>query len=116
MCFDYVTRRPDALSDGLIGRLRGLTFAETPLNAIFRFTWSLEASEARPLLKAPRQNGSSFRADLEQSTQMKKPVNEIRSAQNRAYSTTGRLHKPLETEIRHDKIARHSCKRITEGS
>src|SRR4029077_11653625 len=34
----------------------------------------------------------------------KKPVYEIRSAQNRAYSPTGRLHKPLETEIRHDKI------------
>jgi hypothetical protein len=34
----------------------------------------------------------------------KKPVYEIRSAQNKAYSHTGRLHKPLEAEIRHDKI------------
>ena len=55
-------------------------------------------------MKAAREGGSSFRADLEQSTQIKKPVYEIRSAQNRAYTPTGRLHKPLETEIRHDKI------------
>jgi len=34
----------------------------------------------------------------------KKPVYEIRSAQKREQSPTGRLHKPLETEIRHDKI------------
>ncbi len=54
-------------------------------------------------MKAAREDGSSFRADLEQSTQ-KKSVYEIRSAQNRAYSPTGRLHKPLETEKRHDKI------------
>jgi hypothetical protein len=37
-------------------------------------------------------------------SKLKKPVYEIRSAQNRAYSPTGRLHKPLETEIRDDKI------------
>jgi len=55
-------------------------------------------------LKAPREDGSSFRADLEQSTQIEKPVYEIRSVQERAHSPTGRLHKPLETEIRHDKI------------
>ena len=38
------------------------------------------------------------------SSQPKEPVYEIRSAQNRASSHTGRSHKPLETEIRHDKI------------
>jgi hypothetical protein len=48
--------------------LRGLTFAETPLSAISRFTWSPESTEARPLFKAPREDDSSFRADLEQST------------------------------------------------
>ena len=50
-------------------RLKDLTFAETPLSAISRFTWSPESPEARPLLKAAREDGSSFRADLEQSTQ-----------------------------------------------
>ena len=54
---------------GLKGRLEGLTFAETPLSAISRFTWSPESPEARPLFKAPCKDGSSFRADLEQSTQ-----------------------------------------------
>jgi hypothetical protein len=47
--------------------LGGLTFAEAPLSAISRFTWSPESTEARPLLKAPREDDSSFRADLEQS-------------------------------------------------
>jgi hypothetical protein len=34
--------------------LKGLTFAfaETPLSAISRFSWSPESPEARPLLKA----------------------------------------------------------------
>jgi hypothetical protein len=65
--FDYVIRRLNALSTGLKSRLKGLAFAETPLSAISRFTWSPESSEARPLFKAPREDGSSFRADLEQS-------------------------------------------------
>jgi hypothetical protein len=51
-----------------------LSFAETPLNAISRFTWSPEASEARPLLKAPPEESSSFRVDLEQSTSNKKTL------------------------------------------
>ena len=42
--------------------------AEAPLSAISRFNWSPESPEARPLLKAAREDGSSFRADLEQST------------------------------------------------
>ena len=37
------------------------------LKSISRFNWSPESPEARPLLKAPREDGSSFRADLEQS-------------------------------------------------
>jgi hypothetical protein len=63
---DYVIRRPNALSTELRSRLKGLAFAETPLSAISRFNWSPESPEARPLLKAPREDGSSFRADLEQ--------------------------------------------------
>src|SRR6266480_1496730 len=51
----------------------GLTFAETPLSAISRFNWSPESTEARPPLKAPREDGSSFRADLEQSTPNQRP-------------------------------------------
>jgi hypothetical protein len=69
MILDYVIRRLDAFSAGLKNRLKGLTFAETPLSAISRFSWSPESPEARPLLKAPREDGSSFRADLERSTQ-----------------------------------------------
>ncbi len=65
--FDYVTRRPNALSSALNSRLKGLTFAETPLSAISRFSWSPEASEMRPLCEAPHEDGSSFRANLEQA-------------------------------------------------
>jgi hypothetical protein len=62
---DYVIRRLDALSTGVKGWLKGLTFAETPLNAISTFNGSLEASEVRRLLIATHPDGSSFRADLE---------------------------------------------------
>ena len=58
-------------------RLGGLTFAEAPLSAISRFNWSPESPEARRLFKAPREDGSSFRADLEQSTPIKS-IYEIR--------------------------------------
>ena len=63
--FDYVIRRLNALLTGDKGWLKGLTFAETPLSAISRFTWSSGASDARPLIKAPREDGSSFRANLD---------------------------------------------------
>jgi len=52
--FDYVIRRPNALSTALKSRLRGLTFGETPLSAIPRFSWSPEASDVRWLCEAPR--------------------------------------------------------------
>ena len=65
---DYVIRRLNALLTLGKGWLKGLTFAETPLSAISRFNWSPESPEASPLLKAARKDGSSFRADLEQST------------------------------------------------
>jgi hypothetical protein len=51
----------------------GLTFAETPLSAISRFNWSPESAEVRPLFEAPRQDDSSFRGDLEQSTPNERP-------------------------------------------
>ena len=57
----------------LKSRLRGLTFAEAPLSAISRFNWSPESAEARPLFKAPREDDSSFRADLEQSIPNERP-------------------------------------------
>jgi hypothetical protein len=63
---DHVIRRFNALSAELKGPVGGLTFAEAPLSAISRFTWSPEPPEARPLLKAAREDDSSFRADLEQ--------------------------------------------------
>jgi hypothetical protein len=62
---DYVTRRFNASSAGLKSRLRGLTFAEAPLSTISRSNWSPESAEVRPLLKAPRENGSRFRAELD---------------------------------------------------
>jgi hypothetical protein len=52
----------------LKSRLGGLTFAEAPLSAISRFNWSPESTKARRLFEAPREDDSSFRADLEQST------------------------------------------------
>src|SRR6266496_649547 len=55
----------------LKNRLGGLTFAEAPLSAISRFNWSPESTRARRLFEAPREDDSSFRADLEQSTQIK---------------------------------------------
>jgi hypothetical protein len=65
---DYVTRRFNASSAGLKNRLGSLTFAEAPLSAISRFNWSSESTKARRRFEAPRQDDSSFRADLEQST------------------------------------------------
>ena len=49
----------------LESRLGGLTFAEAPPSAISRSNWSPESAEVRPLFKAPREDDSSFRADLE---------------------------------------------------
>ena len=56
------------LRPGSKAGLGGLTFAEAPLSAISRFNWSPESTKARRLFEAPRQDDSSFRADLEQST------------------------------------------------
>src|SRR5439155_5038878 len=44
--------------------------AETPFSAISRSNWSPESAEVRMLLKAPRRDGSWFRAELEQIENM----------------------------------------------
>jgi hypothetical protein len=89
IAFDYVIRRLNALSSRLKAGWGGLTFAETPLSAISRFTWSPESAEVRPLFKASREDDSSFRADLEQLTANNKPVYEIRHAHDKAHSSRG---------------------------
>src|SRR6266487_6005133 len=73
----------------LKSRLGGLTFAEAPPSAISRSNWSPESAEVRSLFKAPREDDSSFRANLEQSTSNDNPVYEIRNAHNRAHSSRG---------------------------
>ena len=87
--FDYVIRRPNALSTVLNSRLKGLTFGETTACAISRFTWSPEASEMRPLCEVPHGDGSSFRANLEQATP-NKSVYEIRYSHKEARSPARR--------------------------
>ncbi len=53
----------------------GLTFAEAPPSAISRFNWSPESTKARRLFEAPREDDSSFRADLE-FVSLTKPIAE----------------------------------------
>src|SRR5437879_6960231 len=102
---DYVSRRLNALSSRLKSRSEGLTFAETPLSAISRFTWSPESAEVRPPFKASREDDSSFRADLEQLTANNNPVYEIHHAHDRAHSSRGKLHKLFkQKKLRYDKI------------
>jgi len=43
----------------------GWTFSETPVNAISRSNWNPESAEGRPLFKAPREDGSWLRAELD---------------------------------------------------
>ncbi len=66
-------RRLNALSAGSEKPVGGLTFAETPLSAISRFNWSPESAEVRPLFEAPREDDSSFRAELERLTSNERP-------------------------------------------
>jgi len=74
--------------------LKGLTFAETPRSAISRFTWSPGASDTRPLFKAPREDGSSFRADLEESTSKERPFMKFVSLKTQRTHRRGKLNKP----------------------
>ncbi|PYJ95867.1 MAG: hypothetical protein DME68_09580 [Verrucomicrobia bacterium] len=77
----------------------GLTFAETPLSAISRFNWSPESTEARPPLKAPREDGSSFRADLERSTPNKRPFMKFVSLKRKRALRQGKLNKPSSATL-----------------
>ena len=56
------------------GARGGRIFAGTPFSAISRFSWSPESTEARRLLKAPREDGSWFHAGLEHLNQRKKEL------------------------------------------
>ena len=72
----------------------GLTFAEAPLSAISRYTWSTESTEARRLFKAPREDDSSFRADREQSTPNERPFMKFVSLRRQHTHRRGKLDKP----------------------
>jgi hypothetical protein len=74
--------------------LGGLTFAEAPLGAIFRFDWSPESTKARRLFKAPREDGFSFRADLEQSTPNERLFMKFVSLTTERAHRRGELDKP----------------------
>jgi len=74
--------------------LKGLTFAETPLSAISGFTWSSGASDARPPFEAPREDGSSFRADLEESTPNERLFMKFVNLKTQRTHRRGRLNKP----------------------
>jgi len=91
---DYVIRRPNALSTELKSRLKGLTFAETPLSAISRFTWSSGASDARPPFNGPREDGSSFRASLEQATLNERQSMKFVSLRTQRTHRRDKLNKP----------------------
>ncbi len=84
---------------GLKSRLGGLTFAETPLSAISRFNWSPESTEARRPLKAPREDGSSFRADLERSTPNERPFMKFVSLRRKRALRQGKLNKPSSVTL-----------------
>ena len=92
--FDYVIRRLNALSAGPKSRLGGLTFAEAPLSAISRSNWSPESTEARRRFKAPREDDSLFRAELERSTPNRKLFMKFVSLRTERAHRGGTLDKP----------------------
>jgi hypothetical protein len=79
--------------------LGGLTFAEAPLSAISRFSWSPESTEARRLFKAPREDDSWFRADLERSTQNKKTFMKFVSLRTERTPRRGTLDEPSHATL-----------------
>jgi hypothetical protein len=83
-------------------RLKGLTFAETPLSAISRFTWSSGASDASSPFKASREDGSSFRADLEESTPNERLFMKFVSLRTQRTHRRGKLHKP--SRVAHESL------------
>src|SRR5947209_396623 len=92
----------------LKSRLGGLTFAEAPPSAISRSNWSPESAEVRPLFKAPREDGSSFRADLERSTPNRKPFMKFASL-TKPIAVPHQIHTYIELrqQIHHDLRIQH---------
>jgi hypothetical protein len=85
-------------SAGLKNRLRGLTFAEAPPNAISRLAGA-ESTEARRLFKAPGEDDSPFRADLERSTSNRKPFMKFVSLGKERAHRQGKLDKPFHAAL-----------------
>jgi hypothetical protein len=79
--------------------MEGLTFAEAPLSAISRFNWSPESTEARRLVEAPREDGSSFRADLERSTPNERPFMKFVSLGIERSQRRGTFDKPSRVTV-----------------
>jgi len=77
----------------------GLTFGEAPLSAISRFNWSPESTKARRLFKAPREDDSPFRADLEQSTPNERPFMKFVSLRTERTHRRGTLDKPSRVTL-----------------
>jgi hypothetical protein len=98
--FDYVIRCLNALSAGLKAGWKGLTFAETPLSAISRFSWSPESPEVRPLLKVPPEDGSSFRLGLEQiNPSNERPFMKFVSLGKKRTHRRGKFDKPSRATL-----------------
>src|SRR4029453_4305181 len=108
IALDYVIRGSNASSAGVKSWLGGLTFAETPFSAISRSNWSPESAEVRPLFKAPCEDDSSFRADLEQSTSNGRPFMKLVSlTKPMAGSHQIHTYTELQQQIHHDLRVQH---------
>src|SRR5260370_3972786 len=81
------------LRPGLKSRLGGLTFAEAPFSAISRFNWSPSQPKRGRFFKAPREDGSSFRAELEHSTPNERPIMKFLSLETDRTHRRGMLDK-----------------------
>ena len=100
----------------LKSRLGGLTFAEAPPSAISRSNWSPESAQVRPLFKAPREDDSLFRADLEQSTSNKKTFMKFVSLGKERAHRQGKLDTPPRAILEPTKpiAAHHQIHTYTE--
>ena len=78
--------------------MRGLTFAEAPPNAIFRFSWSPSRPKRGDCAK-PREDDSPFRADLERSTPNRKPFMKFVSLGKERAHQRGELDKPSHAAL-----------------
>src|SRR5260370_20976304 len=92
-------RGANAGSAGPKRRFECLTFAEAPVSAISRFNWSPEPTEVRRLFKAPREDDSSFRADLERSTPNERPFMKFVSFGTERTHRRGTFDKPSRVAL-----------------